>query len=120
MPRLRFHLQFGDVLLVPFPFTDQTTVKQRPAIAISSAAYHSQRSDLILLAVTSQGRAPGSIGEAAVNRWQEAGLLRPSVLKPLVATIERRLVRQRLGRLADRDRLSLRRVLDEIIGEADE
>lgn len=120
MPRLRFHLQFGDVLLVPFPFTDQTAVKQRPAIAISSAAYHSQRPDLILLAVTSHGRPTASIGEAAVNRWKEAGLLRPSVLKPLVATIERRLVRQRLGRLTDRDRLSLRRVLDEIIGEADE
>jgi mRNA interferase MazF len=27
---------FGDVLLVPFPFTDQTDTKQRPAVVISS------------------------------------------------------------------------------------
>jgi mRNA-degrading endonuclease toxin of MazEF toxin-antitoxin module len=32
--------KFGDVILVPFPFTDQTTSKKRPAVAISSDAYN--------------------------------------------------------------------------------
>jgi len=26
----------GDVILVPFPFSDQTTIKKRPAVIISS------------------------------------------------------------------------------------
>jgi mRNA interferase MazF len=26
---------FGDILLVPFPFTDQSTAKKRPAVLIS-------------------------------------------------------------------------------------
>ncbi len=38
---------FGDVLLVPFPFTDQSTVKKRPAIVISSTLYNRQHIDLI-------------------------------------------------------------------------
>jgi mRNA interferase MazF len=29
---------FGDVVLVPFPFTDQTAAKKRPAVVISSDA----------------------------------------------------------------------------------
>jgi mRNA interferase MazF len=29
--------QFGDVVLVAFPFTDQVTTKQRPAVVVSSA-----------------------------------------------------------------------------------
>ena len=29
----------GDVLLVPYPFTDQTGSKQRPAVVISSLDY---------------------------------------------------------------------------------
>jgi hypothetical protein len=29
--------KFGSVLLVPFPFTDQTGGKQRPAVIIASA-----------------------------------------------------------------------------------
>jgi mRNA-degrading endonuclease toxin of MazEF toxin-antitoxin module len=35
--------EFGDVVLVPFPFTDQSTTKQRPAVIISSAAYQRER-----------------------------------------------------------------------------
>lgn len=34
---------FGDVILVPFPFTDQTGIKKRPAVVVSSAVYHSIR-----------------------------------------------------------------------------
>jgi len=108
--------EFGDVLLVPFPFTDQTTSKRRPAVVVSSDAYHRERPDLIILAVTSQARPQAAFGEAAVAKWKEAGLLRPSVLKPVVATIERGLVLRKLGRLADEDRAALRKVIGEIVG----
>lgn len=107
--------EFGDVLLVPFPFTDQSTTKRRPAAVVSSAAYHRERPDLVILAITSQAR-PAAFGETAIARWQEAGLLRPSVLKPVLATIERGLVVRKLGRLADSDRAALRQVLAEILG----
>ena len=107
---------FGDVVLVPFPFTDQSTTKRRPAVVVSSDAYHRGRPDLIILAVTSQTRPEPGPGETALGHWQEAGLLRPSVLKPVIATIEKRLVIRELGRLADADRAALRRVLDEILG----
>ncbi|NEP30889.1 MAG: hypothetical protein F6K38_05180 [Moorea sp. SIO3B2] len=30
---------FGDIILVPFPFTDQTTIKKRPTVIISSNTY---------------------------------------------------------------------------------
>ncbi len=52
----------------------------------------------------------------ALAHWKEAGLLRPSVLKPVVATLERGLVLRRLGRLAEEDRRALRDVLDAILG----
>jgi mRNA interferase MazF len=58
---------FGDIVLVPFPFTDQTAAKRRPAIVVSSAAYHRDRRDVILMAVTSQARPGSGIGESAVG-----------------------------------------------------
>ncbi|MEG4030635.1 MULTISPECIES: type II toxin-antitoxin system PemK/MazF family toxin [unclassified Microcoleus] len=38
---------FGDVVLVPFPFTDQTTTKKSPAVVISSDVYNAEYSTLL-------------------------------------------------------------------------
>lgn len=40
--------QRGDIVLIPFPFTDLTATKTRPAIVVSGAVYHSVRSELLL------------------------------------------------------------------------
>jgi mRNA interferase MazF len=109
--------EFGDVVLVPFPFTDQTATKKRPAVVVSSDAYHRDRPDVILMAVTSQVRPAAGVGELAVQRWKEAGLLKPSVLKPLLATVEKGLVIRKLGRLEAQDREALLRALQTILGE---
>jgi mRNA interferase MazF len=66
--------------------------------------------------VTSQLRPAAGVGEAVIAKWKEAGLLRPSVFKPLLATIERGLVLRKLGRLADEDLAALRKLLAEILG----
>jgi mRNA-degrading endonuclease toxin of MazEF toxin-antitoxin module len=46
--------EFGDIVLVPFPFTDQTTTKKRPAVIISAEDYNRKSPDLIIMAITSQ------------------------------------------------------------------
>jgi mRNA interferase MazF len=110
------NFDFADVVLVPFPFTDQSTTKKRPAVVVSSVAYHRQRPDIILMAITSQYRPANTVGEVAVQHWQSAGLIKPSVLKPLLATIEKRLVIRKLGTLHADDQAALRAALGEIIG----
>ena len=60
--------QFWDVVLVPFPFTDQSATEQRPGIVVSSLAYHRSRGDLILMPITSQVRGSGEFGEVLEHR----------------------------------------------------
>ena len=108
-------LTFGDVVLVPFPFTDQTTSKKRPAVVVSSDALHRESIDLVVMAVTTQPRTASSL-ETPVTQWQQAGLLRPSVIKPVLATIERSLVLKKLGSLHHPDRQALVTNLATLIG----
>jgi mRNA interferase MazF len=107
---------FGDVVLVPFPFTSQRASKKRPAIVVSSRAYSIARPDLIVMAVTSQLRPDPRSGDVLINHWQAAGLLKPSVVKPVFATLEQRLVLRRLGTLDDDDKAALRKAISEITG----
>jgi mRNA interferase MazF len=110
------NFEFGDVLLVPFPFSNQTAGKQRPAVVVSSAAYNRERLDLVILAITSQIRPTLGLGEALITDWKQAGLIKASVLKPVLTTIEKGLVIKQLGRLAAADQEILRKVLGIILG----
>ena len=108
--------EFGDVILVPFPFTDQSTTKKRPAVVISSQAYHSHRIDLIVMPITSQVRSSTAFGEVPVQDWKAAGLIKPGVIKPVITTIERFLVLRKLGRLNDQTQATLRKAIAQIVG----
>lgn len=44
----------GDIVLVPFPFTDLSSAKQRPALVISPDSFSEQSDDLVVAAITSQ------------------------------------------------------------------
>lgn len=107
---------FGDIVLVFFPFTDQSAAKQRPAVVVSSDAYHQARRDLIIMAVTSQLRPTPGMGEVPVQDWQAAGLLKPSAIKPVIATVEHSLIIKRLGKLNQQDQQTLRATIAKIVG----
>lgn len=95
---------FGDVVLVGFPFTHLQAAKKRPAVVISRHTYQQSRPDVILMAITSQVRQPLATGEALLQDWQAAGLVKPSVLKPLIATLEQNQILKILGQLSTADR----------------
>ena len=44
----------GDVILIPFSFTDFSTLKQRPAVIFSSSSFNDSHPDVIVMAITSQ------------------------------------------------------------------
>ncbi len=97
----------GDVVLVPFPFSDQSTTKKRPAVVISSTLYNETSQDIVILAVTSKVEKSVGIGECLVSDWKDAGLLKPSAVKPAISTIEQTLVLKKLGDLSPRDSSSM-------------
>ncbi|MEA5452691.1 type II toxin-antitoxin system PemK/MazF family toxin [Leptolyngbya sp. CCNP1308] len=104
--------EFGEVVLVPFPFTNQNAQKKRPSVVISSGEYNAARPDLILIAVTSQVKTPLLFGEIMISDWQTAGLLKLSVIKPVITTVQKDLVIKKLGKLMPTDL----QLLEELLG----
>ncbi|OAB59467.1 hypothetical protein AY600_15005 [Phormidium willei BDU 130791] len=107
--------EFGDIVLVPFPFTNQQATKKRPAVVISSVNYNINREDVIIMAVTSQIYEPLRFGEIRIAKWQEGWLLKPSVVKPIIATLEQDLIIRMLGKLDKDDRESLLKSLRQFL-----
>ncbi len=108
--------EFGDVVLVPFPFTNQMTSKQRPAVIVSQRAYARSRPDVVVMAITSQIRASLGFADTLLTDWQSANLLKPSVVKPVLATLEQGLVIKQLGQLSAADQAALRLAIRQAIG----
>jgi len=95
-----------DIVLVPFPFTDVTTSKKRPALVVSPDSYNSGP-DVIIAFITSQLNTPRRAGDHLIIDWQTCGLPKPSQLRMKLATISRRIVIKKLGHLtaAERNRV---------------
>lgn len=55
-------------------------------------------------------------GELAVEDWQAAKLIRPSAIKPVLATLEQTLIIKKLGRLTAADQQRLRETVAKLFG----
>lgn len=51
-----------------------------------------------------------------IKDWQSAGLLKASVIKPVITTVEQSLVIRRLGHLQKETQEELRRAIGKIVG----
>jgi mRNA interferase MazF len=105
----------GDIVIVPFPFTDLRTTKRRPALVLAAVEAEPLPSLLVLAMVTSQVETTAIPGDVRIVRWKEARLLHPSKARlAKLVSIEARMSRKRLGALhpadAARVRAELRRL----------
>jgi mRNA interferase MazF len=87
----------GDVIRVPFPYTDRSTRQHRPALVISKGAIGDGESLLWVAMITSAGNRTWAGDVPFGDLYAQSGLPAPSVVRPCkLATIEARHA-ERLG-----------------------
>lgn len=91
----------GEVILVPFPFTDLSTTKVRPALVLTTEAYEQATGSIIVAMITSV--AHSTAFDYRLSDWKAAKLLYPSWVRTKLATLDPSLVRHTIGRLSDSD-----------------
>lgn len=100
----------GDVVKVPFPYTDRATRQYRPALVVSTRGIERTHGLLWVLMITSAENR-GWPGDVAVSNMAEAGLPAPSVVRTAkIATIEA-VDASKLGRIS---LSALRRVMSRV------
>src|SRR6185437_9704648 len=78
----------GDVVKVPFPYTDKATRQSRPALVVFAEGIKDTHGLLWVLMITSAENR-GWPGDIAVSNLRSAGLPAPSVIRTAkIATIE--------------------------------
>ena len=109
----------GQVVVVTVPFTSQEGVKLRPAVVVSTEAFHRRLRDVIICPVSSQPRyfeKPGP-GDRPLSKWKAVGLRFPSTARVSnILAVDKSLVRRTLGKLAPGDLRSLDSALREALG----
>lgn len=87
-------LNFGDIVLLKFPFTDGKTYKRRPALIINDF----DDGDVIVCRITSQ--IYNTSNDILIQDWEKAGLKLPSVIRVhKMATLEKDLVEIIMGQV---------------------
>lgn len=90
----------GDIVLIPVPFTDLSSQKQRPVIVISNDTYNQNTGDVVAIALTSQPRTTAygfTITSANLTR---GALKRPSQMRvDKIYTLAQSIIVRTFGRV---------------------
>ena len=97
----------GDVVIVPFPFTDRDAVKRRPALVCSSAAFNRQARHVVLAMITTSTHSAWPC-DVPIQDLDTSGLPAPSVVRWKLFTLDASFVLRRAGALSARDRTACR------------
>lgn len=100
----------GDVVVVPFPFSDLTMSKRRPALVLANL----EGDDLVLCQITSQSIRDSYAIELQDGDFATGTLHKPSNVRPnRLFTADRHIVLYKTGHLKEN---KLTRIIDRLIG----
>lgn len=109
----------GQVVVVNVPFAGQTGSKPRPALVVSTDAFHRRLPDLIVCPISSQVRfheRPGP-GDHPLKHWRKVGLQRPSTARiSNILAVEKRIIKRVLGTLHPGDLIEFDELLRSAFG----
>ena len=89
-----------DIVAVPFPFTDRSIQKKRPALVLSQEEFNQQGHTLLAMITSTTLRWES---DSPISEPASAGLSTPCVVRLKLFTLDNRLILRRLGALSRAD-----------------
>ena len=105
-----------DVVVVPFPFTDRTTTKRRPALVLSDASrFNKKVGESVLAMITSASNSDWPL-DINIQDLDAADLPSASVVRMKLFTLDDKLVIRKAGVLAKQDKSAVSSALQQLFG----
>lgn len=94
-------IQQWDIVVLPFPFTDKNSTKNRPALVVSSNQTIKDY-DLIWVCMITSAKNEEWVGDVRVDDLEYAKLPAVSYIRPVkIACIEQNHIRKKLGTISN-------------------
>lgn len=98
----------GDVVVLPFPFSDLSNSKRRPALVLSNL----QGNDIILCQITSQAKKDQYTIELNGSDFKDGALRRSSNIRPnRIFTADETIIMYKLGSIQPEKYLEVRNMI---------
>lgn len=103
-----------DVVVVPFPFTDSSRTKRRPALVLSQKTdFNAVIEHSVLSMITSQKNEPWPL-DVHIKNKKQSGLTAPSVVRMKLFTLDNRFILKKIGHLSKSDQMNVKQSLKKI------
>lgn len=108
----------GDIVLIPVPFTDLSSQKQRPVIVISNNAYNQHGLDIVVVAMTSNPDVGDYRFTIASSDLERGKLNRPGQVRvDKVYTLSQSIVVKIFGRVNPQTLERIRIALQDLVAK---
>ena len=107
----------GEVVLIPFPFTDLTATKRRPVLVLSRRSYNRRFQDFVVCGITSVLAARPHAVTLRDSDMASGSLPVESRIRPdKIFTLRQSLAMKKLGRVKPEVLARVKREIQSIIG----
>jgi len=95
--------EFGDVVVVPFPFVELPIAKRRPALVLSNAAFNGDNGQTLLAMITTASRSSWP-SDIPLQETETTGLSHRSFLRWKVFTLPNDAILEQIGTIGSDDK----------------
>jgi len=101
---------FGNIVIVPFPFVDNAKSKSRPALIVSSKAFNESHSHSVMAMITTSTSTSWE-SDVLIQNLKLAGLPVKSSIRVKLFTLDNRLIKKTIGSLDQATTKEIKKVI---------
>lgn len=114
MKRIIVIYEAFDIVVVPFPFSDSTTTKRRPALVVSSYSNFNQKIEHSVMVMITSARNIAWPMDIHIKDLKPTGLPKASIIRMKFFTLDHRLIIKKIGKLSAKDQAAMSKVFQKL------